>query len=294
MNIIIHEDVKEVLNELNEIGEAYIFGGYIRDRYLGFTPSDVDIVTNISIEKIERMYSSYEKAAKRVTVSGHNVFSFKLHRKEKIFVEIVSTNKELLMKPKEADYTLNSLLHDGKQVIDQTNGIKDLENGIIKEVDIEIVRHDLMERPYLWLKTLRLISMTDFDLSSETAKALNEKKTCIQQINPSIMQTEGYKVLNGKNPFKAMKLLANMEFMNKFYVSEKFHVKELSLQPHQKLCYYALLSSKETINEFISFFHLPNEIQQKFHELYESYHQEGYVPNRLRHQIKTIRKELEK
>ncbi|AEO93458.1 tRNA nucleotidyltransferase [Bacillus phage G] len=289
MMIKIHQDVRELLNELNEIDESIIFGGYLRDMIFDNIPNDVDIATKVPIDILVEKYGHLEKAKKRKTTSGQDVFSFKMHRTEKIFVEIVCTQDDLYDKARKADYTLNSLLYDGKNLIDLQGGLDDISNKLIREVDARIITKDLETRPYLWLKTLRLISVTGFDLSDETFSVLNENKKCIYNISNEIMQTEGHKTLNGLNPFKAIELLHKMGFVASFDVK---HFKEIkySLQPQQQLCLLAVLSNKEIIDDFINFYHLQQDLKEKYDKLYSMYHGEDKVPSRFRHQIITIKK----
>lgn len=293
MEIKIHKDVKELLDELNEMGNALIFGGYIRDMIFNHKPNDVDIVTDISIEELQEKYGHLEKAKARVTTSGQNVFAFKMHRTEKIFVEIVSTKDDLYDKSRLADYTINSFLHDGEKLIDLQDGKKDLEDKIIREVDANIITHDLESRPYLWLKTLRLVSVTDFDLSDETFKVLDDNKECVKRISNEILQAEGHKTMNGINPFKAIKLLEKMGFVKPFDING-FNEIEYSIQTQQQLCLLAILSSKDTVDEFAKFYCFQQDIVDKYHKLYEFYYSDERVPSRFRNQIITIDKLVKK
>jgi tRNA nucleotidyltransferase/poly(A) polymerase len=286
----IHRDVQELLDELNLIGKSVIFGGYLRDRYFGNMPNDVDIATNIPIDVLEDMYCHAEKAKRRVTTSGHDVFSFKMHRTEKIFVEIVSIKSNVLDKSKQADYTINSLLYDGKQIIDTVGAFKDIDEKILREVDADVITEDLSVRPYLWLKTLRLISMTGFDLSDETYEVLNTNKSCINEISAEIMQTEGHKTLNGKNPFKAMKILAKMGFVEDFEVSDSFREQKISIQPQQHLCLLAILSNKKTIDDYAKFYKFQQDLIDKYERLYGFMTGVEKTPSRFKNQIITINK----
>lgn len=279
---------------MNEIDKSAIFGGYIRDMYLGLTPSDADIVSNIPIETIEDLFGKMEKAQKRKTVSGHDVFSFKMHRREKIFIEIVSTTKNIMEKSKEADYTINSLLYDGIKVIDELNGLNDLKKGVIREVDINIIQKDLSTRPYLWLKTLRLMSMTDFEVTKEVVNALRDNVETIKEIEKTVFQTEGHKSLNGKNPFKVMELLKELGFVSDFDASIEFEKKEYPLSQEQKLCLMAIYSNKKAVDDYIAFYQMSETLKEKYEEIYEGYFSEQKLKNRLKNKVLTLKKIIEK
>lgn len=291
--ITIHKDVQELLDELNAIGPSAIFGGYLRDRLFGHLPNDVDIVTNIPIEILEKKYSNMEKAKRRITNSGYDVFSFKMHRTERIFIEIVSIKTDILEKAKLADYTLNSLLYNGKKVIDTEGGLTDIQNKLIKEVDVDIITNDLTTRPFLWLKTLRLVSVTGFDLSEETFRVLNENKECVSRISSEILQTEGHKTLNGKNPFKAMQLLARMGLLSDFEVNDNFKEQKYAIQQQQQLCVLAVLAGKKVVDDYVRLYQFQQDLIDKYEKLYGFYFSEERLPSRFRNQIITIQKIVE-
>lgn len=288
--ITIHDDVKELLEELNQLGVAIIFGGYFRSMYFNQTPNDVDIVTNIPIDVLEQKYGHLEKAKKRVSSSGYDIFSFKMHRKEKIFVEIVSTKEDLFNKAHHADFTINSLLYDGIKIIDLKNAFGDIRNKIIREVDIEIIKKDLNDRPYLWLKTLRLLATTGFDLSLRTYDVLLQRRDVVDHISNEIMQTEGHKTMNGRNPFKAMKVLSEIGFISDFEVSDKFVEEDVSIQPQQRLCMLAILSNKQVVDDFANFYCFQTDLIEKYEKLYSIYMSKERPPSRFKNQIITIKK----
>ncbi|MNJ90233.1 CCA-adding enzyme [compost metagenome] len=287
----IHDDVKELLSELNAIDKSVVFGGYLRGLYLGKASSDIDIATNIPIEIIEAKYGNLEKAGRRKTISGHDLFSFKMHRTEKMFVEIVCTTDDVLNKAKQADYTINSLMYDGKQVIGNNVCFDDMQNKVIRAVDTKIIANDLSTRPYLWLKTIRMTSEFGFGLSQHMYGALQDHRDVIRDISPEIMQAEGHKTLNGKGLLRAIQYLKGFYFI-KSYQSGIYHEEKFSVhvQPHQKLCLLAILTNEQVANEFIEFYHLPLSLKEKYEELYKAYFSEEKIANRLKHQAITIKK----
>lgn len=290
MKEILQEDVKVLLHELNKIGKAYIFGGYLRDQHLGLKPSDVDIVTDIPVEWIEQRFSQMEKAKRRITTSGHDVFSFKMHKQEKIFVEIISTKEPLLEKAYQADYTMNAMLHDGTQLIDPLHGYNDLKQGVIKEVKEEIIAHDLHVRPYLWLKTIRLASMTNSRFTQTTYDLLDEHKHVIQMVSHEILQNEGHKTMKGANPIVALEYLAKMGFIAPFQSTVDLSKQTFAIQPQQQLCLLAILTSKQTMDDYAALYHFQPTLIEKYHVLFDYYQSEERVPSRFRNQLITIKK----
>lgn len=289
---MIHDDIKELLSELNEIAPSIVFGGYLRGLYLGKASSDIDIATNIPIEIIEEKYGHLEKAGRRKTISGHDVFSFKMHRTEKMFIEIVCTTENVLNKAKQADYTINSLMYDGKQIIGNQACFEDMQSKVIRAVDTKIINEDLSTRPYLWLKTIRMTSEFGFGLSYHMYGTLYDHKDVIKDVSVEIMQAEGHKTLNGKGILRAIQYLSAFSYIERSHSLESYHEEKFSvhIQPHQKLCLLAILTNKQTANDFIKFYHLPSSLKERYEELYDAYYSENKVANRLKHQVITIKK----
>ena len=83
----------EVLNILSKYGKAYIVGGAVRDVVLGQDPHDIDIATNVPMEKVEELFKSYDigkaKSFGLLTIE-HNGFHF----------EVAQFRKDSYMRPK--------------------------------------------------------------------------------------------------------------------------------------------------------------------------------------------------
>jgi tRNA nucleotidyltransferase (CCA-adding enzyme) len=50
----------DVLKKLSKYGDAYIVGGAVRDIILGQDPKDVDIATNVPMDKIESIFTTFD------------------------------------------------------------------------------------------------------------------------------------------------------------------------------------------------------------------------------------------
>lgn len=47
--IEINEDIRYILNTLQQYGKGYIVGGYVRDHLLGIKPNDCDFCTTTTL-----------------------------------------------------------------------------------------------------------------------------------------------------------------------------------------------------------------------------------------------------
>jgi len=282
---MISADVKEVLDKLNQFGESAVFGGYLRDIYLGLKPNDVDIVTNVNIDLVEKMFSSNEKCGRRITINGQEMFYFKYKNNEKNFFEIVFEEGDIYKKAKEADYTINSLMYKDK-LIDINNGFEDIKNKIIRAIDKNIIEKDLISRPYLWLKTIRMVSKYDFELSSDIFNILNKYKYVLNDINDEIFNTEGCKIINGKGFLKSLDLLKKMNII-KNYVHLENNYFNVNIKTYQKLFLLYKLQNKQLVDELIKFYKLKEDVYLKYNELLNANNNKN-VSNKIKFQLNFI------
>ena len=70
MNSLVLDGALKILRMLCHDGfEAYIVGGYVRDRILGIEGKDIDIATSATVDQIEKVFPfTYNKSTKFQTV----------------------------------------------------------------------------------------------------------------------------------------------------------------------------------------------------------------------------------
>lgn len=166
-----------------------IYGGFIRDMYLGLIPNDVDIATNMTLPQILNLFP---EAKVRVSSTGHPIIGYKFERGEKWYLEIYPTSEDIFQKSILADYTINALIFDGYHVIDRVGALEDLENKIIREVSRSLLQQDLEKKPQLWMKSLRLQARTGFQFSTTVIELMGEYTKIIKKIELVTLTTEGW------------------------------------------------------------------------------------------------------
>ena len=136
----------KILKQINKAGyKAYIVGGVVRDIILGVKPGDVDIATNMPIDKIAEMWKTHDIGKSKdfgivvVKQDGHSfeVANFRSdgkyldgRRPEK--VNIVGSFEEDAAR---RDFTINSMGINAKgEIIDYFDGKKDLKNKVLRTV----------------------------------------------------------------------------------------------------------------------------------------------------------------
>lgn len=253
----IENSILEVLNKLKNHGETYISGGYLRDKVIGIKPSDVDIVTCLPIEKVMEIFPRLNGTEKGLNF-GVGRFQYK-----GILFEIASYPDSNLDEIKQTrDFTINGLFHDGKTFIDPLDGLKDIENNLIRTT----LPYDILffENPQRYIRAIRLSSVLGFEIE-ENLKNYMKKNNHIffdNQINR--LQNEGYKFL--LSDF----ILNAFHYFNIFNLVEKekeydthFSLNGLSEQVHIRLAVLMKLVGKNAVLKFLELFSLSSKLEDK-------------------------------
>lgn len=161
------------------MAKFYLVGGYVRDKILGKEPHDKDyVVVGSTVEEmLELGYKSvgnnfpvflhpqtgaeYALARKEIkTGSRHVDFAFD-------FSSNTTLKEDLLRR----DLTINALAQDLEtgEIIDYFDGLKDLNNRILRHVSPHFV-----EDPLRILRVLRFSCQLNFDIAPETFNLIQE------------------------------------------------------------------------------------------------------------------------
>ena len=175
-------ELTRILEMIKEKGyKAYIVGGYVRDSLLNINNYDVDITTSATPEVLKDIFKNY-KLEENFMGLGSIKFDFNEYhieittfRKEYDYInhrkpskiEFSDSLKDDLIR---RDFTINALCYDGSEIVDLFDGIRDLENKVIRTIGVSDIR--LEEDALRVLRALRFASKLDFELDSELKKAV--------------------------------------------------------------------------------------------------------------------------
>lgn len=188
MYFSIPEIVEQVICRLREAGgEVYLVGGCIRDQLLQREVHDYDLLTDLSIEDIVRIFP--------------DSFSFRSHQttvvlKERAFrIEISSLQgSSLLADLKQRDLTINALAWNpvSQEFFDPLQGRADLASGLIRSYDWQrAVRND----PLRMLRAIRLQAVLGFTLAPDILKVIEKNKASIASAAVERIREELYNIL---------------------------------------------------------------------------------------------------
>jgi putative nucleotidyltransferase with HDIG domain len=214
--------IAKAAHELNT--ECYVIGGFVRDYLLDrAAPTDIDIVSIGSGIALAKKVSGAIASRPEVTVFKN--FGTAMLRFKGLDLEFVGARKESYhhdsRKPvvengtleddqKRRDFTINTLalsLNDGDfgQLLDPFNGVKDLENRIIRTpLDPEITYSD---DPLRMLRAIRFAAQLKFEIELQSLRAIAENRARIEIVSRERIVDELHKILKCPRPSAGFELL---------------------------------------------------------------------------------------
>ena len=170
----IEEKAFKILGILQEHNhEAYIVGGYVRDKLLGRNSNDIDICTSATPKEIIEIFpnTSSPNYGSINIIYKNTIFDITTFRKEIKYQDnrlpvklkyIKSIKKDLLRR----DFTINTICMDKEgNIIDYLNIKTDLDNKIIRTVGNP--RYRLKEDSLRILRAIRFATILDFEIESK-------------------------------------------------------------------------------------------------------------------------------
>ncbi|MEE1015916.1 MAG: CCA tRNA nucleotidyltransferase [Lachnospiraceae bacterium] len=209
MKIEMPQAVKEIIERLESAGyEAFAVGGCVRDAVLGRVPADWDITTSAMPEEVKGLFSrTIDTGIQHGTVTvmkdhvGYEVTTYRIdgeyedarHPKE------VSFTSNLVEDLKRRDFTINAMAYNDRVgIVDEFDGIEDLEKGIIRCVGEAKDRFG--EDALRMLRAVRFSAQLGFKIDETTKEAINELAPNLEKISAERIQAELVKLLVSDHP----------------------------------------------------------------------------------------------
>lgn len=221
LNNTIFKTISQILGERNQ--QAFVIGGFVRDKILGRPSKDIDIVTlGSGIELAQEVASRLMKNPK---VTTYKNFGTAMFRYKGVDVEFVGARKESYSrnsrKPivedgtleddqRRRDFTINALaidLHPVRfgQLVDPFNGLQDLHDKIIRTpLEPDTTYSD---DPLRMLRAIRFANQLDFKITDESLDSIVRNRERIRIISMERVSEEFNKIMLTKRPSIGIKLL---------------------------------------------------------------------------------------
>ena len=221
----------KLLKEItNNSYEAYIVGGFVRDHILGIESNDIDIATSATPKELKEIFEDIllpNEDYGSVTVIKNGIrFEITTFRREisyvnnrkPIEIEYINDLYDDLLR---RDFTINTICMDEDgQIIDRLNGIKDLDNKIIRTVGFadERFREDSLRI----LRAIRFATVLDFNLDKDIEDAIISNKHLLRNLSYFRKKEELDKIFASSNYKKGIQLLLD------FKLDEELEIPKLS------------------------------------------------------------------
>ena len=194
----------KVLYRLRYAGfKGYLVGGGVRDLYLGRTPKDFDISTDARPGQLRQLFRNSRTIGRRfrlvqVFFRGNKIIEVSTLRSHSEFdidgkEQVLASNNTFGTLEEDAfrrDLTINALFYEieNHTIIDYTDGVRDLDQGIIRMVGDPDRR--FTRDPVRMLRVVRHAARTGFTIEEETFAALQRHRDKLQLCPPSRIRDE--------------------------------------------------------------------------------------------------------
>lgn len=207
------EDNKDIIEKINKnSGKIYLVGGAVRDILLNKKIKDLDFcICNMTKEKFEKLFPEAKIIGKTFPVYTYRKMEFAFARKEKNigkshkdFIMDIDINISIEEDLKRRDITINSIAIDlqNKNVIDPFNGMKDLDEKVIKHTSKAFI-----EDPNRVYRVARFAAEYNFNVKEETITLIKKMKENLNLVPAEVLFKELNKALRTKTPSKFFKVL---------------------------------------------------------------------------------------
>ena len=274
---------KTISNCADQLGlDCYVIGGFVRDYFLKRESKDVDIVVVGSGIEMAKLVSKALKITSEIKI--FKTYGTAMFRYSNFEIEFVGARKESYSAKsrnpkisegtleddiKRRDFTINSLAislnkKDYGKLIDQYNGLDDIESKIIKTpLDPNVTFND---DPLRMLRAIRFASNLKFDINKHILEVITNLSSRINIITKERVVDEINKILLSEKPSYGFFLLEKTGLLNIILpeITALKGIDEVEGQTHKDNFYHTLEVldniSKETSNLWLRWAALLHDI----------------------------------
>ncbi|OOV78640.1 MULTISPECIES: CCA tRNA nucleotidyltransferase [Mammaliicoccus] len=284
----VFEDAKWIIEALENQGHhAYFVGGSVRDYLMDKHISDVDITTSALPEEVESIFDKTLPIGKEhgtiIVLGSGQQFEVTTFRKDGDYVDhrrptSVQFVTDLYEDVARRDFTMNAIAMDKSyQLHDYFNGLKDINNKIIKAVGTPI---DRMEEDALRImRGVRFQAQTGFNIDDETKEAMSQSAHLLDKIAIERIVVELKKMISGNYVYHIIQTMKDMAIFKYIPFFKIINLETIFIPQHSNfelwiasLCYiyhlelsslnHLKISNKEK-HEIISYYNLFNEFENR-------------------------------
>lgn len=245
--------------------EAYIVGGCVRDSIIGKQPNDWDICTSANPEVIKEIFKNektidvgIEHGTVVVMIDNEaiEITTFRIDgeysdgRKP----DSVEFTTRLIEDLSRRDFTINAIAYNHRSgIVDYFNGIRDIENKIIRCVGNPEKR--FKEDALRIMRALRFMTQLNYNIEEQTLIAINNNKELIKKISVERVVIELNKLILSDYPREGIKEIMNMDIMAIVISGLKGYENKFKCNPfNEKVCISAIENSPKQLHIRLTIF----------------------------------------
>ena len=208
--LINNKDILKLFNLVEKHGGRLRFvGGAVRDAITGFSRSNVDLVTDLSPSEFSDMC---DDEGLRCVPIGIQFFTIGVIVNQSFFKVTSLSPEEDNLKDEwktdasKRDLTINAVYADEKgNVFDYFNGIKDIENGVIKFIGKpeETIKADYIRI----MRFFRFCAMIGKKIDRKSLKACIKNKSLLKKVSADKIKEELFKIMMAPFAVRALELI---------------------------------------------------------------------------------------
>ena len=195
----LNETVLFVMKKIENSGfSSYIAGGTVRELLMNETPASYILITTAKKTDIRMLFkkTTEQSNTKNLISVIENKIAFDIYCKSEGNSDNEKHIKDIL---KSFDFTMNSLCFNEKSgIIDYFGGLKDIEERIIKLVDLSQLA--LAKKPERMLRAVRYSAQLGFEIDETTAIEIKKCAILIKRAQGNKLREEIEKILMSNNP----------------------------------------------------------------------------------------------
>ena len=203
-------EILKILNKNNF--EAYIIGGYPRDKYLNIINEDIDICTNAKYKNLKKIFKNIKnnKYGSYKIKYKNQEYEITTFRKEKNYLKNrfpkkIKYTKSLKKDLKRRDFIINTLCIDAQEnYVDIKDAKTDLDNKIIRLIG---PKTKIKEDSLRILRAIRFATHLNFKIDKKLAQAINKYKAYLENLSTDRKKQELEKILKDKNAKYGIELI---------------------------------------------------------------------------------------
>lgn len=239
---ILFEKIARIVSNLNT--EAFVIGGFVRDRILGRESKDIDIVCKDDGIELARKFA--EEHGLEDALKLYSNYGVAMVRWEEYEIEFVGARKESYVSESRnpevqkgtlhddqlrRDFTINALAFSVRdfelpEIIDPFDGLGDLERGLIRTPTDP--HRTFTDDPLRMMRAVRFASQLHFELEESTRTAIPDNVHRLKIVSQERLTTEFNKILCSDRPSIGLALMEELGLME-YLVPELSQMNEVEV-----------------------------------------------------------------